>query len=128
MGHSRLDMRKRTQNLRETFCREYEKVHENLTLSKETIFECFENVLKQVAQLEFIDAAVELTKTHNIKFTLLFPDNKVLMITKSLKPEDFDFKKDDIIFSLFVNKKLIATDVSEISCFISGFKKYLVDA
>jgi len=59
---------------------------------------------------------------------LLFPDNKVLMITKSLKPEDFDFKNDDIIFSLFVNKNLIATDVSEISYFISGFKKYLVDA
>lgn len=109
------------------FYQEYEKVYQNLTLSKEIIFKIFDNILNEINKLEFIDGTVELTSSHRIKFTLLFPDNKVLMITKYLKHKEFDLNEDDIIFSLFVNKKLIASDVSKISYFISGFKKYLTN-
>lgn len=111
--------------LKEIFYREYEKIHQKLTLSKEIVFNKFENISKYIAQLEFSHGTVELTSSHKIKFTLLFTDNKVLMVTKYLNPEDFDLSEEDIVFSLFDNKNLIASDVSEISYFISGFKKYL---
>jgi len=112
-------------SLRRIFYQEYEDVHQKMKLSKEFIFNAFENTSKYIAQLEFTHGTVELTSSHKIKFTLLFTDDKVLMVTKYLNPEDFDFSEEDIVFSLFVNKNLIATDVSEISYFVSGFKKYL---
>lgn len=107
------------------FDKEYKKLHQNLKVSKGVIFKVFENICRYVAQLEFKNGTVELTSNCNIKFTLVFAENKVLMVTKYLKPENLRFKEGDIVFSLFVNKKLIASDVSEISYFVSGFKKYL---
>jgi hypothetical protein len=111
--------------LRNIFSEEYKKIGKNLILCKEPIFNIFDLICRNLSELDFEEGTVELTDANNIKFTLIFPDNKVLMVSKSILPGHFNFNNDDIIFSLFVNKKLIASDVSEISFFIEGFKKYL---
>jgi hypothetical protein len=117
--------RKNHSLLKNLFSDAYNKIAKNLILSKESIQNAFDLISKNLSELDFEEGTVELTDAHNIKFTLIFPDNKVLMVSKSLHPGHFNYNNADIIFSFFVNKKLIASDVSEISFFTEGFKKYL---
>lgn len=92
---------------------------------REVVSDTFDRIANFIAELNFDSGTVELTNSKNIKFTLLFRQDMLLMISKSLFPKDFDFNSNEIIFSLFINRKLIASDVSEISLFTKGFTKYL---
>ena len=67
-----------------------------------------ENIIKE---LKPIDYFIEKSK-----MTLLFNEDKVLIL------QDFD---DEIMFTFFINNKLIAGDVENESLFTANFKKYL---
>lgn len=73
-----------------------------------------------ISELNFKDIYLEITKSNLIKFSTLFDDNKVLIISK-----DFTEDNNDVVFSYFINSQMIATDVFEISTFIKKFKKYI---
>lgn len=51
------------------------------------------------------------------KVTLLFNDNKMLILQ--------DFGNNEILFSFFIDKNLISTDIEDEAVFITKFKKYL---
>lgn len=73
-----------------------------------------------ISELNFNDIYVEITKSNLIKFTTLFGEDKILIISK-----DFTTNDNDIIYSYFINSQMIAADVFEISSFIKKFKEYI---
>jgi len=77
-----------------------------------------------LAELPFIKSNIELTQSENIKYTLLFPDDKLLLITQSLGSIE-DLNDDEILFSFFVNRELIMSNVTETSLLVKGFSGYL---
>jgi hypothetical protein len=80
----------------------------------------FNKVAVHLAKLPFEKYVVELTKSGSIKFALRFNDNLLLIVTKPfIKLEELS--ANDIIFSVFDNRELIATDVSNIPDFIQKF-------
>ncbi|NIG52511.1 hypothetical protein [Chitinophaga sp. Cy-1792] len=74
----------------------------------------------KISELECSDATVEIAKNNSLKYTLLFPENKMLMISSSVNNET-----DEIVFSYFINRELISTNAMELTGFIEGFKKFL---
>lgn len=73
-----------------------------------------------ISEINFSDVHLEITKANLIKITALIDNNKILIISKDVSKMDTD-----IIYSYFINKQLIASDVSEIKIFINKFKEYL---
>ena len=67
-----------------------------------------ENIIKDLKPLDYV---IE-EKT----ITLLFNDNKILILN------DFD---DKIMFSFFIDRKLIGANIEDENVFIPKFKKYL---
>jgi hypothetical protein len=67
-----------------------------------------ENIIKE---LQPIDYFIEKSK-----ITLLFNENKILMLN------DLD---DKFMYSFFIDKNLIASDIADENEFITNFKKYL---
>lgn len=79
------------------------------------------NVLTDnISELKFNDIYLEITKSNLIKFTTLFGEDKILVISK-----DFTIDNNDVIYSYFINSQMIATDVFEISSFFKKFKEYI---
>lgn len=113
------------QIIKDALSKEFLLKRDVLKNSASLITETFNRISKYIAELEFETGTVEITNSNSIKFTLLFPEKRLLLITKSIFPEKFDFNNDEVIFSLFINRKLVASDVSEIPVFTKGFKKYL---
>lgn len=111
--------------IREAYKNEVKVKGERESEEFEIIQEAFARVSKFIAELDFESATVEITNSESIKFVLLFKEKTILMISKSLYPEKFEFDANEVIYSLFINRKLITSDVSEISEFTQGFKKYL---
>jgi hypothetical protein len=111
--------------IKEAFSKEFLLKSKMLRNSANLISEVSNKIFKYIAEIDFETGTVEITNSNSIKFTLLFPDNRLLLITKSIFPEKFDFNSDEVIFSFFINRKLVASDVSEIPVLTKGFKEYL---
>lgn len=77
-------------------------------------------LIANISELNFNDIHLEITKSNLIKFTTLFGEDKILIVSK-----DFTTNDNEIIYSYFINSQMIATDVFEISSFIKKFKEYL---
>jgi hypothetical protein len=116
---------KNLQVIKEAFLKEFLLKSKLIRNSANLISEVSNKIFKYIAELDFETGTVEITNSNSIKFTLLFPDNRLLLITKSIFPEKFDFNTDEVIFSFFINRKLVASDVSEIPVLTKGFKEYL---
>jgi len=116
---------KNLQVIKEAFSKEFLLKSKMLMNSANLISEVSNKIFKYIAEIDFETGTVEITNSNSIKFTLLFPDNRLLLITKSIFPEKFDFNTDEVIFSFFINRKLVASDVSEIPVLTKGFKEYL---
>ena len=86
----------------------------------ETIEKNYILLSDNISELNFNDIHLEITKSDLIKFTTVFDDNKILIISKDLSDNDTD-----IIYSYFINRQLIASDVTEIKHFTEKFKEYL---
>lgn len=86
----------------------------------ETIEKNYILLSDNISELNFNDIHLEITKSDVIKFTTVFDDNKILIISKDVSDNDTD-----IIYSYFINRQLIASDVTEIKHFTEKFKEYL---
>lgn len=116
-----------TENLKKlttSFNKELKTYQHYISDNTEATKDVFNEIASQISYLTFEKATVELTKSNSIKFTLIFPGNKLLMISKPISPlEDFD--EDGIAYSLFVDRELIAANVSKASTFVEGFQEYM---
>ncbi|MBF6641800.1 hypothetical protein IVB69_09950 [Flavobacterium sp. J49] len=93
------------------------KQNKNLTNSTDKIFNLLCNY---ISELRFNDVHLEFTKSELLKITTIFNNNKMLIVSKDIKDSDTD-----IIYSYFIDRKLIASDVAEIKEFTGKFKEYL---
>src|SRR5690606_4099461 len=85
----------------------------------------FSFVSKKLYKLPFEKCAVEINSDESMKFTLSFSNDKLLMITKRNNFEDFGISKDQAIYSFFINRKLISSDVANLETFTENFKGYI---
>jgi len=113
------------QHIKDSFSKELSLKKDSIKDSLSLITETFDRISKFISELNFEFGNVEIINSNKLKFTLLFPGKKLLLITKSIFPERIDFSSDEVIFSFFINRKLIASDVSEFPVLTKGFKKYL---
>jgi hypothetical protein len=91
---------------------------------KDIAITTFNQTSPRISELQFKKGVLEVTQSQSIKYTLIFDSNLVLMLSKPFKELE-SVRKNEIIFSVFRNKELILSNVSEISTFIEGFKKFL---
>lgn len=54
-----------------------------------------------------------------VRYTMLFPDEKMLLITLTEEHPGL------VIYSYFINRELIASDFMDLEEFIKGFKEYI---
>jgi hypothetical protein len=112
------------QGIKDSFSKELSMKKESIKTSLNLITETFDRISKFISELNFEFGNVEIINSDYLKFTLLFPEKKLLLITKSIFPDRMDFGSDEVIFSFFINRKLVASDVSEFPILTKGFKKY----
>jgi hypothetical protein len=98
----------------------YNTLKANKNIISEDIDRNVQLITDNISELEFKDIHLEITKTDLVKFTTIFDENKILIISKCASDTD-----NNIIYSYFINRQLIATDVADISIFIQKFKEYL---
>lgn len=98
----------------------YNTLKANKNIVSEDIDRNVQLISNNISELEFKDIHLEITKTELVKFTTIFDENKILIISKRASDTDTD-----IIYSYFINRQLIASDVADISIFIQKFKEYL---
>lgn len=98
----------------------YNTLKANKNIISEDIDRNVQLISDNISELEFRDIHLEITKSEVIKFTTVFDDNKILIISKDVSDTDTD-----IIYSYFINRQLIASDVADISIFTKKFKEYL---
>lgn len=110
--------------LETSFKKEISKYSHNFTLPNKKVQTIFTEAATIISELPFDKGIVEITASDSIKFTLVFPGNRLLLISKPFEPID-DLREDEIIFSYFVNHELIMSNASEISKFVEGFKEFL---
>ena len=104
--------------------KEYNKyshyIKENQTNFKSNV----EQLNQVICQVHFERCVIELTPNNAVKYTLLLPDKKILMITKS-----FNFYEDkgekDVVFSIFENRKLILSDIKNLDELVTGINRYI---
>jgi len=85
----------------------------------------FSHVSRKLYKLPFQNCAVEVNSSDTMKFTLSFANDKLLMLTKHINPEKIGLAKDQIMYSFFINRKLIASDVANLEVFTKNFKGYI---
>lgn len=90
------------------------------TLQVENIEKNYLLLSDNISELNFNDIHLEITNSDIIKFTAVFDINKILILSKDVSDLDTD-----IIYSYFINRQLIASDVADISLFTKKFKEYL---
>jgi len=112
-------------SLESAFNNELKKYSDYLIHDADYSRKIFERIALLISELPFISGTIELTMKKGFKFTLLFPRNKLLMISKSLSPEKSQNLNDEIIYSLFFNRQLIDFDEINLAENKEGFKKYL---
>lgn len=85
----------------------------------------FSQVSRKLYKLPFQNCAVEINSDESMKFTLSFANDKLLMITSYNNPEKIGIDKSQIMYSFFINRKLIASDVANLEVFTKNFKGYI---
>ena len=115
---------KNLEHLKNSFNKSFYKNKGLLTLNNDDVYKKFLELASSFSELPFENAVVELTKSQSIKFTFLFDDDKLLLISKNIENND-DLNYNEIVFSLFINKELIISNVSESISFVEGFQKFL---
>ena len=85
----------------------------------------FELIANELCTLPFTDSLIEIVPFQSIKFTLLFESGKMIMVSKSIEELEGQPSADIVVFSFFINRALIVSDVSEIKVLAKGLKEYL---
>ena len=78
----------------------------------------------QIVNINYSKIGAEFTTSNDIKIKLLLRDNCVLTLTKPYSYVE-GMENDDVVYALFVNRKLVVNNVGNISTALEEIKKYL---
>lgn len=104
--------------------KEYNKYKHYIVENQEDFKKNVECVNQNIVQIKFDDYEIELTPNNAVKYTLLLPDKKMLMITKSFNAYEDKMEK-YVVVSIFENKKLILSDIKNLDELVTGINKYI---
>jgi hypothetical protein len=93
-----------------------EQIAQNLQLG-------FETLARQIAQIKYEKAIVEITRNNALKFSLYLGNNKILMVTKPLEEVD-DLNSNTVIASLFDNRERIFSDATNLTYLVQAMQEY----
>ena len=96
----------------------------SLNLDKNRLDLVFKLVRVSLAELDFTKCAVEITSDAKVKCSLLFPEEKMLMVTKPIYPVDYELNDNQVFFSFFINRKLIVSNVFEVQKLVDRFNVF----
>lgn len=88
----------------------------------------FDLLATQLSKLPIEKIKIEVSKNYDIKLALTFGKNRMLMITKpGLEESENDeiFEPEVIVYSYFIDKQLIVSNVANINEFMFGFQRLL---
>ncbi len=92
---------------------------------RKKVTKSFKNLLLQISEINYIDFDVEVSILKAIRIKLLLSSNKFLVITKPFgNVEDVD--DNEVIFSIFKNRKCLVSDIIDIHKLVKGINEYLV--
>jgi hypothetical protein len=95
-----------------------------ISSNKENAFELFDNISSEVSKIVFSDSLVELTPNNTFKIKALLPNNELLVISKPFHDID-DLIENEVIFSLFRNKKCLISQAIDIVDLVKSINEYL---
>ena len=111
-------------NINDAWAKEYEKYCHYIKGDSKAFDKNVKLINQTISQFNYEDFDIELTPSSTIVYSLLLPDKKLLIITKSF--EDYEDKaENDVVFSIFDNKKLILSDTKDLNELVSGINEYL---
>lgn len=108
-----------------SYKKEIQRVKDRFSSLLESSGHIFSHVSRKLYKLPFQNCAVEVSSDETMKFTLSFANDRLLMLTKHINPEKIGLSKDQIMYSFFINRKLIASDVTNLEVFTKNFKGYV---
>ena len=112
--------------LNTSLAKEVKRIQGRASINKNA-YKLFTHLFNNLVALPIEKCAIEINKDNSIRITLAFAENKLLMVSRDIiEGEDYNFS-DDILYSYFINSKLLASDVTNLQTFTEGFKKYLAD-
>lgn len=82
-------------------------------------------VSKKLYKLPFQNCAVEINSDGTMKYSLLFSNDRVLMLTIEMNSDVARLRNKPTMYSFFINRKLIASDVTNLETFTKNFKEYI---
>lgn len=100
---------------------EYKNYSHYITGDLETAQRLIDRIAKQVSKILAEKLVVELTPNNAVKFTMVLPNGKKLLITKRLSSADGD----SVIFSIFEKTDLLIADTIDINTLSYGINKYI---
>lgn len=108
-----------------TLSKSFQKEKHKTSIPEDKINSLFKKLAVEISELPFEKAAVEITSSNSIKISMAFLDNLLLILSKPFETLE-DVSEKDIIFSLFKNREMIASNVSKTTDFVEGFKRFLL--
>ncbi|SDQ00731.1 hypothetical protein SAMN05428975_5456 [Mucilaginibacter sp. OK268] len=111
-------------SLIDSFDHDLGKTQNSISVNYDQLYNGFYELAFKLADLNFKKSLVELLPDDAVKVSMKFNNEQLLLVTKSLKSVD-DLKENEIVISLFKNKKRIVSDVFEVDSFVEGFQKFL---
>ena len=90
----------------------------------ENIKKEFNRLAAELHELPFKNLDVEITNLNSLRISLIFENNLLLVISKPLE-SIIDMDQNQVLFSLFQNRQMIASNVSNPFNLVESFKKYI---
>lgn len=106
------------------FEREFVKYASSIALNETEAKKIFKKTSRLVANINFKAIAVEISPLNAVKFSVILDDRKELYITKSFSSLP-DLNDGGVVFSLFVDQKLIISDAAKLDSLVQGINKYI---
>ena len=104
--------------------KEYHKYYHYIKTDQTNFKSNVEQLNQVICQIYFERCVIELTPNNAVKYTLLLPDKKLLMITKSFNSYE-DKGEKDVVFSIFDNRTHIISDIKNLDELVEGINRYL---
>ena len=111
-------------DLNEAWEEAFKKYHRYIKEDLESFYQNVKLVNSIISVINYEDFAIELTPNSTIKYSLLLPDKKKLIIKKYFEKYE-DKAENDVIFSIFDNKKLILSDTKDLDELVSGINRFI---
>ncbi len=121
---SELNQNNKIYQLNISWQKEYDKYSHYIKANQINFKSNVQKLNQTISRIHYEDYEIELTPNNSVKYTLLLPDKKILMITKSFESYE-DKTEKEIVFSIFEDKKLILSDIKNLDELVAGINRYI---